>query len=142
MCRVKRPNWEDPFHHLENIKKKVSNPFNFSGAPMVTTFVRSAGSRTQGVGKFLEKASQIDAGVRPAELKHPSLKKMSSYCTGRVPIYVYPSFYRVLKVRFPMDVGGVPGIATELGTGSLTVGILIPEDFRTIVDTEKVSGSE
>ena len=34
-----------------------------------------------------------------------------------------------------MDVGG---ISTELGTGSLrqAVGILTPEDFRPLVDTE------
>ena len=91
--------------------------------------------------KFLEKASQTDACVRLAELEHPSLKKMLSYCAGRVPIYVHPSFYRALNVRFPMDVGGVSRdgrVTTELGTGSLgqAVGISTPEDFRAIVETE------
>ena len=33
---------------------------------MVTTFVHSVGSRTQGVWKFLEKASETDAGARLA----------------------------------------------------------------------------
>ena len=46
-----------------------------------------------------------------------------------------------------MDVGGVSRdgrVTTELGTGSLrqAIGILTPEDFRTIVDTELLSGSE
>ena len=65
-----------PLLDLEKIEnKKVYNPFNFRGAPMVTTFVRLAGSRNQGVWKFLEKANQTDAGVCLAELEHPSLKK-------------------------------------------------------------------
>ena len=127
---------------LEKVKKKkFSNPFNFTGAPMVTTFIHSAGSQTQDVCKFLEKASQNNAGVRLAELKHPSLKKLLTYCTGKVPIYVHPSFYRALKVQYPMDVGGVSRdgrVTTELSTGSLrqAIGILTPEDFRPIVDTE------
>ena len=130
-----------PLHDLEKIKnKKVSNPFNFRGVPMVTTF-RSVGSQTQGVCDFPNKASQTDAVVRLAELEHPSLKKMFSFCAGRVPIYVHPSFYSLLKVRYPMDVGGVSRdgrVTAELGTGSLrqAVGILTPEDFRIIVDSE------
>ena len=108
---------------------------------MVSTFVCSAGSRNQEVWKFLEKVSQTDAGVRLAELEHSSLKKMFSFFAGRVSIYVRPSFYRSLKVRYPMDVGRVSRdgwVTTELGTGSLTqaVGILNPEDFRTIVGTD------
>ena len=60
---------------------------------------------------------------------------------GTVPIYVHPSFYSSLKVRYPMDFGGVSRdgqVTTELGTGSLrhTVDILTPEDFWTIVDRE------
>ena len=47
---------------------------------MVTTFVHSAGSRTQGVWKFLEKSSQSDAGVRLAESELPSMKKMLDLC--------------------------------------------------------------
>ncbi len=46
-----------------------------------------------------------------------------------------------------MDIEGVfkdGRVTNELGTGSLrqSVGILTPEDFRTIVDTELVSGSK
>ena len=46
-----------------------------------------------------------------------------------------------------MDVGGVSRdgrVTTKIGTGFLrqTVGILTPDDFRTIVDTELVSGPE
>ena len=42
---------------------------------------------------------------------------------------------------FPMDVGGVSRddwVTTELGTGFLrqAVGILTPDDFQTIMDTE------
>ena len=64
---------------------------------MVTTFVCLAGSRTQEVWKFLEKASQRRHWL--AELEHPSLKKMFSFSAGRVSIYVHPSFYRSIKVR-------------------------------------------
>ena len=46
-----------------------------------------------------------------------------------------------------MDVGRVSRddrVTTELGTGSLrqAIGILTPEDFQTIVNTEQVSGSK
>ena len=74
---------------------------------MVTTFVHSVGSQTQGVWKFLEEASQLDAGVRLVELRHSLLKKMFAKCLGRVPIFVHPSFYRFLKVRFLLDVRGL-----------------------------------
>ena len=39
--------------------KRIFNPYLFRGAPMVTTFIRSAGSRTKGVLRFLEKASRL-----------------------------------------------------------------------------------
>ena len=61
-------------------KEKVCYLFNFRGAPMMTTYVRSAGSRTQEVGKFLEKASQTDVGVRLAELENPFIKKYFHLC--------------------------------------------------------------
>ena len=122
-------------------KKKGSNPLNFRGATMVTTFVRSVGDRTLSVWNFLEDACHTDAGMRLAELEHPSLKKCWRIVRGG-----HPSFYRALKVRFPLDVGGLSRdgrVTTELGTGSLrqTVSILTPEDFRTIVDTEWVSNN-
>ena len=108
---------------------------------MVTTFIRSAGDRTKGVWQFLDTVRQTDTGVKLAELEHSSLKRCLPFCSGRVPILVHPSFYRALKVRFPLDVGGVSRdgrVNTELGTGSLrqAVGILTPGDFRPIVDTE------
>ena len=70
-----------------------------------------------------------------------SLKRCLNFCAGRVPILVHPSFYRSLKVRFPLDVGGVSRdgrVTTELGTSSLrrAVGILTPRDFRPIINTE------
>ena len=115
-----------PLLQLEKVdKKKVNNPFNFKGAAMVTTFIRSAGDRTKGVWKFLDTVRQTDTGVKLAELEHPSLKRCLPFCAGRVPIFVHPSFYRALKVRFPLDVGGVSRdgrVNTELGTGSLETG--------------------
>ena len=68
---------------------------------MVTTFFRSAGDRTKGVWKFLSTVCQTDTGMKLAELEHSSL------CSGRVPILVHPSLYRSLKLRFPIDVGGI-----------------------------------
>ena len=81
------------------------------------------------------------ADIRLAELEHPSLNKMLTFCVGRVPIYVHPCFYRPLKLLYPLDVGGISRdgrVITEVGTGSLrpAVGILTPEDFRSVVDSE------
>ena len=127
---------------LEKVnKKKIGNPLNFKSVAMITTFIRSAGDRTKGVWQFLDSARQTDAGVKLAELEHSSLKRCLQFCSGSVPILVNPSFYRPLKVQFPLDVGGVSRdgrVNTELGTGSLrqAVGILTPEDFRPVVDTE------
>ena len=131
-----------PLLNLEKVNgKKVCNLSNFRGAPMMTTFICSAGDRSKGVWKFLDMVCQTDTGVELTELEHPSLKRCLPYCTGRVPILVHPSLYRSLKVRFPMDVGRVSRnfrMTTELGSGSLrqAVGILTPGDFRPIVDTD------
>ena len=131
-----------PLASLEKITDlKVSNPANFRSAAMVTTFVRSAGDRTKGVWKFLSTVCQTDTGIKLAELEHSSLKKCITYCSGRVPILVHPSLYRALKLKFPIDVGGITRdnrVTTELGTGSLrqAVGILTPKDFRPVVDDE------
>ena len=102
---------------------------------MVTTFVRSAGDRTRSVWKFLDTVCQTDMGIKMVEFEYSSLKRNLNFCAGKVPILVHSSFHRSLKVRFPLDDGRVN---TELGTGSLrqAVGILTPEDFRPIVDTE------
>ena len=117
----------------------ITNPYIFKDAPMLTTFVRSAGNRTKELWNFIDKASRAD--VMLANTKNAMLKKMLPFCSGRVPILVHPSFYRSLKLRYPMDVGGITRddrVSTELGTGSLrqAVGILSPGDFRPIVDTE------
>ena len=131
-----------PLARLEKIHDlKVSNPTNFRSAAMVTTFVRSAGDRTKGVWKYLSTVCQTDTGIKLAELEHSSLKKCITYCAGRVPILVHPSLYRALKLKFPIDVGGITRdnrVTTELGTGSLrqAVGILTPKDFRPVVDDE------
>ena len=101
----------------------------------------SSGDRSKGVWKFLDTVRQTNTGVVLAELEHSSLKRCLPFCAGRTPILVHPSLYRSLKVRFLLYVGGVSRkcrIMTELGTGSLrqAVGILTPEDFRPIVDTD------
>ena len=101
---------------------------------MVTTFVRSAGNRTKELWQFIEEASRAD-------MRHDSLNDISAKCTGRVPIYVHPTFYRSLKLRFPFDVGGISRsgrVTPELCTGSLrqAVGILTPKDFRLVVANE------
>ena len=125
------------FRHIN--EKNISNPYLFRDAAKVTTFVRAAGNRTRELWRFIQEASCAD--LRLAELEHSSLKKMLPFCSGRVPILVHPSFYRSLKLRYPMDVGGITRddrVSTELGTGSLrqAVGILNPKDFRPIVASE------
>ena len=123
---------------LEKVqKKRISNLLNIKSAAMVTTFIRVAGDRTKGVWLFLDTVRQTEVGVKLAKLEHSSLRICLPFCSGRV----HPFFYRLLKVQYPLDVGGVSrdGLAnTELGTGSLrqAVGILTPEDFRPIVNTD------
>ena len=140
--------------HLDHVLKKslkpllslkkidnadITNPYNFKNAPMLTTFVRAAGYRTKQLWQFIEEASR--ANVMLADTTNTMLRKMLPYCAGRVPMLVHPSFYRSLKLRYPMDVGGITRndrVSTELGTGSLrqAVGILTPKDFRPVVDSE------
>ena len=72
---------------------------------MVTIFVRSAGNRTKELWCFIEEASQAD--MKLAEMEHDSFNDISTKYMGRVQIYVHPTFYRSLKLRFPFDVGGI-----------------------------------
>ena len=110
-----------PLSSIKTINgKNICNPYWFRGAPIGTTFVRMASNRTRELWHFLQEASHAD--LRVAELEHPSLIKMSSFCSGRVPIYVHPSFYRALKLKYPKDVGEISRdgrVTTELGTGYL-----------------------
>ena len=81
------------------------------------------------------------------EMEHPSLRKFSSYCLERVPVYVHSSLFRALKLKFLMDVRGLSRdilITTELGTGSLkhAISILTLKDFKALVDTMLVSELE
>ena len=120
-------------------EKDITNPYHFKDAPKLTTFVRLAGNRTIELWNFIDEASRAD--VMLVDTKNPMLKKMLPFCSGRVPILVHPSFYRSLKLRYPVDVGGITRddrVSTELGTGSLrqAVDILTPKDFRPVVDTE------
>ena len=85
---------------------------------MVTIFVRPVGNRTRELWRFLEEASRTD--IRLAELEHPSLNIMLSKCTDRVPIYVHTCFYRALKLRYPINNGGISRdgrVTSELGSG-------------------------
>ena len=105
-----------PLIHLKKVTDlPVANPLNFRGALMM-------------YGNFW---------IRQVGLMwvwgwwNPSLKKMLSYCSGRVPIPVHPSIYWSLKLKFPMDVGSLSRdgrVTTELGIGSLrhAVGIITP----------------
>ena len=118
--------------------KPVINIRNFMGEPIVTTFARSVGSRTKAVWQWLEKATKIEM----AEMEHPSLKKMSNFCSRRVPIYVHTFLCRALKSRFLIDVDGLSSngrVTTTLNTGFLLhiIDILTPEDFKTVIDTEQ-----
>ena len=62
---------------------------------MVTTFVHSARNLTKELWRFIEKSSRTY--IRLADLEHPSLNKILPECTGWVPIYVHPLFYRSSK---------------------------------------------
>ena len=120
-------------------EKDITNPYLFTNAPMLTAFVRSAGNRTKELWHLIDEASRAD--VMLANMRNAMLKKMLPFCSGRVPILVHPSFYRSLKLRYPMDVGGITRndrVSTELGTGSLrqAVGIPTPKDFRPVVANE------
>ena len=104
---------------------------------MVTTFVCLASCHTHQVWHFLERASQIKLDVRLAEMEHPCLKIMSAFCSSRVLIYVHPSLYRALKLKFLLDVGGLcrdGQVMIEFGIGSLkrVLDILTPKDFEAI----------
>ena len=129
-----------PLLSLRTVDKlDITNPYLFKDAPMLTTFVRTAGNRTKELWQFIDDASRTD--VMLADTKNSMLRKMLPFCSGRVPILVHPSFYRSLKLRYPMDVGGITRddrVSTELGTGFLrqAVGILTPKDFRPIVNSE------
>ena len=87
-----------PLLELKSVQEKNNaNTYLFRSAPMVATFVRSAGSQTKSVWTFLKKARLVEL--------YPSLRKIMFYYSGRVPIYVHRCFYRSLKLRFPLDVG-------------------------------------
>ena len=82
-------------------KKKTCNPHNFSGAPMVTTFVRSVGDRTKGIRRFLKTACRTDTGIELAELEHP-LKRCLLFCSGGGGLHLgSPLFLQVAKGAVP-----------------------------------------
>ena len=118
-----------PLLHLDSIGKKSSQPLPIQGC---THSDRVAAWRL--CGTPLRRPVGRTLGWRSGALL---LKKMFSFCS----IYVHPCFYRSLKLQYPLDVEGVSRddwVMTELGTGSLrhAVGILTPDNFRTVVDSE------
>ena len=51
----------NPLNTFRKINHKdITNPYLFRGAPMETTFVHSAGTRTMELWYFMEEASQAD----------------------------------------------------------------------------------
>ena len=95
---------------------------------MVTPFVRSSGSRTKRLWRFIKEASRVDIA---GGIGAPLAQKMTPSCWSRVPIYVHPSFYRALKLKYRLDVGEISRdgqVSIELRTCSLrqAVGILNP----------------
>ena len=111
---------------------------------MVITFVRSAGNNTRELWRFLEEVRRTDIGL--AELEHPSFNKMLHQCTGRVPIYVHPCFYRALKLRYPMNVGGISRDGRVTNLVSVPCLRLSASSFRRIsrplLTLSKVNGTD
>ena len=63
-----------PLSSIRTISNKnICNPYLFSDAAKVTTFVHMAGNRTRELWRFIQEASRVD--LRLAELEHYSLKK-------------------------------------------------------------------
>ena len=116
--------------------RSITDPCNFRGALMGTTIGRYSYSRRVS----LPWESQQSRCGRKAD-------GIEKYWSGRFLVYIHPSCYRPLKLQYPLDVERLPRsgqINTELGTRLLghAVSILTPESFRTIVNSEKVRGSE
>ena len=127
LCSTKgaETNWEQmfkkpllPLIKLQKVNEQlVFNLYNYRGAPMVTTFICSVSSHIHRVWWLLDRAGKADLDVRLVELK-----KMLNFCSGWVLIYVHLCFYRAIKLRFPLDVGGLSRdgrVTTEISTGSL-----------------------
>ena len=68
--------------------KDVTNPYIFKDAPMLTTFVRSAGNRTKELWNFIDEASRAD--VMLANTKNAMLKKNAFFLFGQGPDFSSP----------------------------------------------------
>ena len=67
-----------PLRSIKNIDNKdIINPYIFKDAPMLTTFVRLAGNRTEVLWNFIDEASRAD--VMLANTKKAMLKKWSLF---------------------------------------------------------------
>lgn len=79
------------------------------------------------------------ADIRMMELGSPGpptkKKKLQKFCSGRVSVLLHSSLYKVVKLTYPTDFGGiVPDgrMTAEVGTGCLgqSVAVLSAADFR------------
>ena len=110
----------------------VEDPTNFPRAKKLLTVVRAGDQTSQQVWEMLKEAnSAFDISAPLAVWNDPHLKKLVSFCSGRVPVYMHPSLYRAIKLTFPRHVGGVSHdatINTVLGTDPMgpAVGVLDP----------------
>lgn len=84
--------------------------------PCVITCVKDTGSHLKAWSHLFELKDAFPE-IRVAKVGSPKLKKLSRFCSGRVPVMLYSSLYRALKD------------AESLGQA---VGVLIPADFRPI----------
>ena len=73
---------------------------------MMIIFICAPGSRAHGEWRWLDRAGKADIGVSLAEVKHPCLKKILSFCSSWTPVYIHPSLYKVIKERFSLGVRG------------------------------------
>lgn len=150
LCRVGEMETKSMAPELEKLYKKgvisgkdIEDPANFPGAPRLVTIIRMPNESNKKLWRRLESASEVSVeGSKMADWGHPSLKNSNARCSGRVTSYVHPSLYRSLKLMFPEDIGDfVAGdrVSTQQGTGDLRplIGVLGPECFRPVVDTER-----
>ena len=131
-----------PLKRLHTVDGKlVDDPRNFPDAPFVIAIIRYVQGRQYRVWEMIDAAREAVPGMKLVNWWHYSLNSLNKLCSGRVCVYVHPSLYRALKVTFPTDVGGIVTsgrLTTDLGHGSLgqTVGLLTPEHFGTVCNTD------
>lgn len=120
----------------------VTDPTKFKDAPLLTTFIRvNKDSRTEALWAWINAAKDAIPGQQLVDTEHPLLNNLVFKYEGRVPVYIHPSFYRALKLIFPLDVGGmakngVPSVDLLNGSLGQACHVLATGDFRPVCDTE------